>query len=196
MTKQHFSFQEVFKFGWAKTKQHAWFIVLTFIIAAICMSAVRINPILNLIVSIMVGVSLTSISLIIVRDQHFTFTDLYNPLLSAKRVLKFAFLAILYAVAVAIGTILFIIPGVYIATRFNFFPYVAIENENVHIKDLISMSYKLSNNHFWVILAFLVLAMVLNIIGALLFGVGLIVTIPVTLFANAYMYVRLKEHTV
>ena len=47
MTKQHFSFEEVFKFGWTKTKQHAWFITLTFIIAGIIMSAVKFSPVLD-----------------------------------------------------------------------------------------------------------------------------------------------------
>ena len=196
MTKQHFSFQEVFRFGWAKTRQHAWFVALTFIIAGVCMSAVKFNPVLNSIVSIMVGVSLVSISILIARDQHFTFHDLYTPLLSPKKVLKFAALTILYVIAVTIGTILFIIPGIYIATRFQFFPNVVVENENVHLKDLIAMTYKLSQNHFWVILAFLVLALAMNIIGALFFLVGLIVTVPITLFASAYMYIRLKEHSV
>lgn len=196
MTKQHFSFQEVFKFGWAKTKQHAWFIVLTFIIAGVCMSAVKLNPVLDMIVSMMVGLSIVSISLLIARDHHFTFHDLYTPLLSPKKVLKFAALSVLYVVAVGIGTILFIVPGIYVATRFQFFPFVVAENENTHIKDLITMSYKLSHNHFWVILAFLVLSALLNIAGALFFLIGLIITVPITVFANAYMYIRLKEHSV
>ena len=196
MTKQHFSFEEVFKFGWAKTKQHAWFLALTFIIAGVIINAVKFMPVFDMIVSLMVALSIISISLLIVRDRSFTFADLYTPLLSPKRVLKFIALSILYAVAVTIGTILLIVPGVYIATRFKFFPYVVIENENADLSDLIKMSYKLTNNHFWVILGFMVLAAILNIIGALLFMVGLIITVPVTLFASAHMYTKLKEHTV
>ena len=176
MTKQHFSFEEVFKFGWAKTKQHAWFLALTFIIAGVIINAVKFMPVFDMIVSLMVALSIISIPLLIV--------------------LKFIALSILYAVAVTIGTILLIVPGVYIATRFKFFPYVVIENENADLSDLIKMSYKLTNNHFWVILGFMVLATILNIIGALLFMVGLIVTVPVTLFASAHMYTKLKEHTV
>ncbi len=196
MTKQHFSFKEVFMFGWDKTKQHAWFVFLTFIIAFIVTSSVQFIPVVNALVALMAGLSLVSISILIAKDQHFTFHDLYAPLLSAKRVLKFIAATIIYAVAVSIGFILLIIPGVYIATRFKFFPYVVIENEDLSMADLIKKTYKLSHNHFWVIFAFLVMATILNFIGALLLMVGLIVTVPVTLFASAYMYNRLKEHTV
>lgn len=196
MTKQHFSFEEVFKFGWTKTKQHAWFITLTFIIAGIIMSAVKFSPVLDTVVGLMVGLSLISISMLISRDSTFTFSDLYAPLLSPKRVLKFVALTILYAAAVVVGTVCLIIPGVYIATRFKFFPYMVIEHENATIKDLIKMSYKLTQNHFWIVLGFLILATILNIIGALLFLIGLLVTVPVTLFASAHMYNKLKEHTV
>jgi uncharacterized membrane protein len=58
MTKHHFSFQEVFTFGWAKTKQHAWFTALTFIIATILISSVKFVPLFDAIVSLMVGISM------------------------------------------------------------------------------------------------------------------------------------------
>lgn len=196
MTKQHFSFQEVFMFGWAKTKQHAWFIALTFIIAGIIIGAVKFMPVFDTVVGLMVALSIISISILISRDSVFTFSDLYTPLLSPKRVLKFIALTILYALAVVVGTICLIIPGVYIATRFKFFPYIAIEHENASIKDLIKMSYKLTQNQFWIVLGFLILATILNLIGALLFVVGLIITVPVTLFASAHMYNKLKEHNI
>lgn len=183
-------------FGWAKTKQHAWFTALTFIIAGTIMSAVKFTPFLSCIVGIMVGLSLVSISLIISRDHHFTFSDLFTPLLSAKRVLKFALLTLIYVASVMIGTVLLIVPGIYIAVRFKFFPFIAVEHENASIEDLIKMTEKVTRGHFWPVLAFLLLATLLNILGALLLVVGLFVTVPVTLFATAHVYNKLKDHTV
>ena len=191
MTKQ-FSFKEIFMFGWAKTKQHAWFIVLTFIISSIIVSAVKFVPVIDAVVSMMVGLSICSLSLLISRDQHFTFEDLYKPLLSAKRVLKFFVLVLLYAVAVTIGTILLVVPGIYIATRFKFFPYIVIENENAKLSELIKMSYRLTAGHFWDVFLFLVVVAIVNIIGAALLMVGLFITVPVSIFASAYVYNKLK----
>jgi uncharacterized membrane protein len=153
-------------------------------------------PLFDAIVSLMVGISITSISLLIARDHSFTFTDLVSPLLSAKKVLNMFVLTAIYGVAVLLGTILLIVPGVYIAVRFKFFPYIVIENENASIKDLIRMTYKLSTGHFWPLFFFLAIAAVLNVLGSLLFVIGLVVTVPVTVFASAYMYSRLKEHTI
>lgn len=195
MTKHNFSFQEVFTFGLAKTRQHAWFIFLTLIIISIIINSVRFVPFLETFVSLMVGLSLVSISLLISRDQHFTFQDLYKPLLSQKRVLKFIVLAILYVISVLVGTLLLVVPGIYIAIRFKFFPFVVLENENASLHDLIKMSYKVTENHFWQIFFFLLLIGLVNILGLLLLVVGLLVTIPVSLFALAHVYNKLKEHS-
>lgn len=221
MTKHHFSFREVFGFGWTKTKQHIWFIVLTFIIISTIISAIDHTPILNVIVPMMVGLSLVSISILISRDHHFTFADLFNPVLSQKRVLKFLALTALYLVPifatfVAIAIVVFgamsidaavtlfgivlslllIVPSIYITVRFKFFPFVVIEHENASFDELVRMTFKLTNNHFWPVFWFLVLASILNFIGFILFFVGLLVTIPVTLFATAHMYNKLKANLI
>jgi uncharacterized membrane protein len=196
MTKQHFSFQEVFKFGWAKTKQHAWFLVLTFFIISIITNAVRMVPFVDAAVSIMACLSVASIALQISRDQHFTFRDLYMPLLSQRRVLKFIVLTALYVFAVLVGTALLIVPGIYIMVRFKFFPFVVVDHENTSIQDLVKMTYALTAHNFWSVFFFVILACLLNFVGFICFVVGLFITIPTTLFAAAHMYNRLKQHTV
>jgi uncharacterized membrane protein len=196
MTKQHFTFKEVFRFGWLKTKQHAWFTTLTALIAFILTSSVRHMPVLELLVASLVGLSIVSISLTIARDQNFSFSDLYKPILSPYLVLKFLALTAVYVVAVSLGLLLFIIPGLYLAVRFKMFPYVLIENENATLKDLIKMTYKLTYGHFWKVLGFLVALSLFNVLGALVFLVGLVITVPVSIFATAHVYEKLKNHTV
>ena len=146
MTKHHFSFQEVFRFGWAKFKQHAWFIALTFIIGSIIMGSVGRNPVLGIIVGLMVALSVASISLVISRDRGFSFSDLFTPLLSPHRVLKFVALCAFFSVpplltfvsfaifmtGAAVGNIfvssfglvlclLVLIPSIFISVRFLIF---------------------------------------------------------------------------
>ena len=188
MTKQQLSFEEIFKFGWAKTKQHAWFITLTFIISSLVINAsTGISPV-NILVAFMTVLSVVSISLTMSRDQHFTFGDLYMPLLSQRRVLKFVVLAALYIFPVlvvmfsyqliqqgvmrasaglfAAGLILSIpasLAAVYTTVRFKFFPFIVVEHEGATISNLIKMSYSFTEGRFVQVLFFLFLATVLNI---------------------------------
>lgn len=108
MIKQHFNFEEIFSFAWSKTKQHAWFLVCTFIIYSIIMSAVRFVPILEQLVVLLVGLSLVSISLIIVKNESFSFADLFEKLRSPNIVIKFLALTIIYIAAVSIFVMPFI----------------------------------------------------------------------------------------
>ena len=198
----------------------AWFAFLTFIITSIIISATVLNPILNAVTVLMVVLSVASISLMIVRNHVFSFSDLFYPLLSPRRVLRFFALFSFYVLPMLlvalttailvmgsasgsasvtifglILTLIFFVPSIFVTVRFKFFPYIVAEHEHSSVKDLVMMSYKLTEGHFWQILGFLLIASFCNLIGALLFGVGLLVTVPTTVFASAHLYDRLKSHT-
>ena len=95
-----------------------------------------------------------------------------------------------------IFSLIFFAISLYVTVRFNFFPYVAVEHEHSPVKDLINMSYKLTENNFGPVFGFLFLAVCLNLVGLLFFGLGLLITVPVTVFASAHLYDKLKSHTV
>lgn len=217
MTKQHFSIKEIFTFGWAKTQQHAWFIALTFIIIGIIISAVTKVfgiPGFTSLVYTLVVLSVSSISLAISRNHHFTFADLFTPFLSKNKVLKFIAFSILYAIppltafaflgtsvlmrssfATALSVILVLI-SLYVGIRFLFFPFVVVDHENSKFMELIKMSYRLTSLNFVSVFVVYALIAILNMIGAAFFGFGLLITVPVSTFALAYMYNRLSEHHV
>ncbi len=220
MSKHHFTFTEVFKFGWDKTKQHAWFIFLTFIISSTIICATVLNPIVNLLVVLMVMLSIASISLMMVRNHSFSFADLGYPLLSPRRVLKFFALSTLYSIpalvimltsavfgtASANGissvaafslllTMVLLVPAIFIAVRFNFYPFIAVEHEHSSVKDLIGMSFKLTEGYFWKIFGFMLIITLINLVALIPLGLGLFVTVPVTIFATAHLYDKLKNHS-
>ena len=208
MSRHNFSFKDAFVFGWNKTKQHYWFCFLTFLLVTLIINSVGHVPILRTVVTLMAALSVASLSLLIVRDHHFTFENLFTPLLSPKKVAKFIIISVLYAVPVILAAVflflvpakllglLVIIPGIYLAVRFKFFPYVVVENEDATIKSIIETSLKLTKGHFWMILGLLVLIGLLNLLGAAFFVIGLAVTVPVSIFATAYVYTRLKDHAI
>ena len=206
-------------FGWNKTCQHAWFVFLTFIISSILLTstlitAFVISPFIYTVVVILVFLSLSAISLMIVRNHAFTFADLYHPLLSPRRVLKFSALGLLYIFFLLLvilaftiflnpnvtpfGTmlgIIILIPSIVVAIRLQFFPFVVIEHEHSSLTDLVLMSFNLTDNNFWSLLGFTALCTILNVAGIWFYGIGLLVTLPVTTFACAHLYDKFKNHT-
>lgn len=208
MSRHNFSFKDAFVFGWNKTRQHYWFCFLTFLLVTLIINSVDHVPLLRTVVTLMVALSVVSVSLLIVRDHHFTFENLFTPLLSPKKVAKFVLISVLYAIPVILAAVflffvpakflglLVIIPSIYLAVRFKFFPYVVVENEDATLKSIIETSLKLTKGHFWMVLGLLVLIGLLNVLGLAFFIIGLAVTIPVSIFATAYVYTRLKDHTV
>ncbi|MEN9551649.1 MAG: hypothetical protein RI935_26 [Candidatus Parcubacteria bacterium] len=208
MSKHHFSFKEAFVFGWNKTKQHYWFSFLTFLIVAIITSSVESVPILSTIVGFLIALSITYVSLLVARDHHFDFSSLIEPILSPKKVTKLLILGAIYMLfAIIVGTLLYLVPArwfslliiapaIFVMVRFHFFTYTLVDNENDSIQELIKKSYKLTDKHFFMLFAFLILIVLLNVAGALLFLVGLVVTVPVSVFSSAYVYNRLKEHSI
>lgn len=228
MTKQQFNFKEIFSFAWAKTQQHAWFLACTFMIYAIIMSAVNRTPVLEELTTLLLALSLLSLSLIIVRNESFSFSDLFNRLRSPRLVINFLTLTVLYAAAVLVffipfiatagitinallesgsealtskllsvlvSTLILTIPGLFVAVRFKFYPYVLLENEHMNIVDVIKRTYAVTCCAFWQILALLVALAVLNLLGLLAFVGGLIITVPVSVFALAHAYRRLEGHS-
>lgn len=193
MTKQHFNYQDLLKSGWSKTRQHSWFLACTFIIIYVLLIAVKGNPVLGMLIPLLIGLSLATLSLLIVNNESFEFSDLFRSIRNPATTLKYLALCVLYIVSVIAGLILLVIPGIYIAIRFKFFSYVVIEHPHMNLSDLITKSYMLTENNFWSVFVFLVILTVMNMVGALTI-VGLLVTVPISLFASAMMYNKLKHH--
>lgn len=94
---------------------------------------------------------------------------------------------ILYYIAMAIGFILLIIPGIYVAVRFMFLPYVFVD-QKLAIKDAFNEASRLSEGIRMNLFGFSLLLILFNIAGLLVFFVGLLVTIPVSAIAMVMMY--------
>jgi hypothetical protein len=98
-------------------------------------------------------------------------------------------------IMVLLTTTVMFVPAIYIAIRFKFYPYVLLENENMKIVDVIKHTYRLTCCAFWQLLGFFITIAVLNTLGFLAFGVGLILTVPVSVMAVAHLFRRLEHHT-
>lgn len=133
----------------------------------------------------------TKIILLLLDDKHAEVKDIVN---NGNLFLSYFVGWFLYTFAVIIGLFLFIIPGIFIAIRFQFYPYFIIEQNDNAIKSL-QKSFFLSQNLTLDLLLFGITVIIANITGILFLGVGIIVTYPITTLATAIIYKGLQEQT-
>lgn len=108
------------------------------------------------------------------------FSDFFR-LFSLSRLFRLIGVFVLYASAITLGLILFIIPGVYLAVKLQFALYYMID-KNISVMEAFKKSYAATTGNFWRILAVDVIAAVL---------MQLIITIPISYLMGVYMYRKL-----
>ncbi len=95
-----------------------------------------------------------------------------------------------------IGTIAFLFGltvFAWLLTRYIFISFVAIDHQNLNGWKLLKESAKITKGNMWRLFGFLLLITLVNIIGLLFFIIGLVITVPVTMIATAYVYDHLKK---
>lgn len=107
---------------------------------------------------------------------------------------KYVGLSILLAVMTMVGFIAFVIPGIYILLRYQFAPVILIDKGR-SIGEAFRESARITSG--WQLklklLAVLIAMGVVNFIGLLLFGVGLLVSVPVSMLAFIQVYRALSR---
>jgi uncharacterized membrane protein len=102
--------------------------------------------------------------------------------------------SILYGLLVFAGFILLIIPGIYWAVRYHYFPYLIIDRDMGPV-EAIKKSGQLTRGVWWNLFLFWIVIFAINLVGAILCLVGLLFTIPWTFVAVAYVYRYLLAET-
>jgi len=100
--------------------------------------------------------------------------------------------SILFALITIGGLILLILPGIFWFVRFYFAPLVVIDTKIGPVAAL-KESYAITKGNFWKLLLFLIVLLLLNLAGVILFWIGLLVTVPITTFASIYVYRKLSR---
>lgn len=88
------------------------------------------------------------------------------------------------------GLILFILPGLWIAVRLSMVRFEILDGAG--ILESLKKSWELTHGHFWPLALFFAALILVNIAGALLLMIGLLLSIPVTMIAYAHVYQKLK----
>lgn len=202
--ERSFPRNDALRFGWEVARQNIrFFAVVLIIMAAVSyffslidnsFPSDQVVPrfivnILNWIVSSITGIGLIRIGLNFVDKKESQYIDLFSHY---DRTVNYMAGSILYGLAIAIGLILLIIPGIYFGIRFQFFSYFIVE-KNVGPVQALRMSWNLTKDLTWKLFVYGLIVMGINILGALALLLGLFLTIPTTQVATAYLFRHLSK---
>ncbi len=143
-------------------------------------------------ISLVIGLGLIRAALIILDGRSPEVSDL----LSTKDLVPYILASLLTGVIVVFGLVLCIIPGLIAGFLLQFFGYAIVDRRSdtgtgAPSSDPIGAmrtSYEIVSKNVGNLIVLALLCLVLNLVGALLCGLGLIVSLPVTAIAIAYAW--------
>jgi len=103
--------------------------------------------------------------------------------------------SILYGLIVLIGLILCIIPGIIAAFMLSFYGFYILDR-GLSATDALTASFNMVKENFGKVFLVILVAFVINFIGAILCGIGLLVTAPLCWIILAYAYRKLNNEPV
>jgi uncharacterized membrane protein len=107
---------------------------------------------------------------------------------------KFLIAFMLFGAMVALGTMLLIVPGIYLAIKFGFFGYFIVD-EKLEPLDAFRASSRITDGVKLDLLMFYLATLLVLLAGLIMLGVGIYVAWPVTQLAIANVYRDLRNQT-
>lgn len=142
--------------------------------------------------STFIGLGLARVALNFASGEDSSITTLFGQ---GAKLLRTMVAWFLFGLMVAVGLVLLIVPGIYLALRFGMFQY-AIVDRNLGIMESFKYSSDLTKNNLMNLLGLVFMIILIVIAGALALGVGLIFAIPVVtlMFPLAYRFLQFGPH--
>ncbi len=142
------------------------------------------------VISEIIGMGILRINLKFVDKKKPGYKDLF--VLNWKAIFNYIASVVLVGLIVLIGFILLIIPGIYLALRLQYAGFLVVDKNLTAIK-AIKKSWAITKNHAWHLFV-LVLALIgINIVGLLVLVIGLLVTVPLSMVATAFVFRKLSS---
>lgn len=146
---------------------------------------------ISMVISILVQIGSIKIILQLYDVKPLNLSNLYNQ---HALILRYLGATILYMFMVFVGFILLIIPGIYLAIRYQFYSFLIVD-KNMGIMDSFKKSSAMTEGIKWNLFLFALALLGINILGALVLFVGLLVAIPTSVMATVYVYRKLLSQT-
>lgn len=192
-----FSIRDALKNGWKKTKENIWFLVGLEILAIVA-TALAGDSVLGFVISALISFVVVSVILRISRNEKVNFGGVFDNF-SLNTFGHFLVAKVLVGIFSIVGLALLVVPGIIIMIATSFTSYILVEKglvtswKNLTFWEAIKKSYRMTKGIKMRLFVFFLVAIGVNILGAIALGVGLLITIPTTLIAFASIYNGRKE---
>lgn len=193
---------EAVRFGWTTVQQSFPFIILTAAVSVVVPFIIEwggdtvfdsrgqqfLMEIINIVVSATLALGLFKIYLRFRDGEKPIFENLFDGLARAH---VWVASSIISGVAIVMGLVLLIVPGIIMLLRLWFVGFVLVDERTGPI-DAIQRSWDITRGHTMDLLVFFLVLVGLNLLGVVCLGVGLLVTMPMSGLAMAFVYRELK----
>lgn len=179
---------DYFKTGWGLFTQYPGgfigFCLLYLLIQAVLHSIPYVGPVASFAVSTPLLMGNFIVSAKLLQGQTPEFRDFFEGF---QYFLPLLLLSVVAGFFIAIGTLLLIIPGVYLAVAYLFASYLVVDRR-LDFWPAMDLSRRTVNPRWFGYFAFVLLIALLNLAGVVALGVGLLVTIPLSFCAMTAAY--------
>ena len=205
MNKRTIDIPGVYKFSFSHFKKYASFIIgvsATYFVLAIVpqiyfafrapqepTTESQFFSFMLTLIQLFLALGFTKVMLLLIDDKPVEIVDMVNNL---NLFLSYFVASFLFGMAVLIGFFLLIIPGIYIGLRLQFYQYYIIE-EGDNSFTALKKSFDATEDLALELFVFGLTVLLINLGGVLLFGIGMLVTYPITTMATAAIYKSLSS---
>lgn len=205
--------KEAIDFGWKTVKNNlkkfivfALVVILVSIIPQIIVSALEeqsktdpnsisgllifIITVASYIINLVISIGIIRFSLKFVDGKKGEIKDLYTT--NKTEVWHYFLGSLLYGLRVLLGYILLIVPGIIWSIKYSQYSYLIID-KGMKPSEAIKKSGEITNGNKMNLFLLGLLLGLINIAGVIALFFGLLVTIPLTLLAQAYVYRKLMS---
>lgn len=191
---------DILKEAWKFTKEHLGFLVAYFIITiviSVLFSFVAaeleerdstflavLMHLAGAVVNVFISMGLYRSALMITAGEKPGFNQLYA---NDQNFISWILAGLVVGIMILVGLILLVIPGLYVMAKYLLFPYFLLDRNLGPIESL-QETAKATKGKVGFLFLLLLVCFLLNVVGFLLLGIGLLITVPLTTLAMAVAY--------
>jgi uncharacterized membrane protein len=188
LVPQSLPLSDYFKTGWRLFKEYPGgfmgFCLLMFVIQVVLHSIPYLGAVASAAISAPLFMGNFIVSAKLLQGQPLEFRDFFTGF---EYFLPLLLLSLISGIFIGIGTLLLVIPGIYLAVAYLFASYLVVDRR-LDFWPAMELSRHTVNPRWFGYFAFVLLLVLLNLAGAIALGVGLLVTIPLSFAAVTAAY--------